>query len=107
VLIRWLFYPDLGDPLSGVLIPMGPDHGGPHSEEWVFHLQFMAGDESAFDDNVVMERMRLVLGLPDFNPKIHLISRWALDGILASRLRAGNVFLLGDAWCQAATQIAQ
>jgi 2,4-dichlorophenol 6-monooxygenase len=97
VLIRWILNPDLGDPLSGVLIPMGPDHWGPDSEEWVFHLQFMTADESAFDDNVVMERMRFVLGLPDFNPKIHLISRRALDGILASRLRVGNVFLLGDA----------
>ncbi len=97
VLLRWLLNPDLGDPLSGVLVPMGPDHWGPHSEEWVFHLQFLAGDESAFDDNIVKQRMRLVLGLPDFEPKIHLISRWELDGLLAEKLRVGNVFLLGDA----------
>lgn len=97
VLLRWLINPDLGDPLSGVLVPMGPDHWGPNSEEWVFHLIFLPGDEGAFDDNIVMQRMRLVLGLPDFNPKVHLISRWWLEGILASQLRVGNVFLLGDA----------
>ena len=97
VLIRWLLNPDIGDPLSGVLVPMGPDHWGPHSEEWVFHLQFMPGDSRAFDDAAVKEQMRRVLGIPDFEPKIHLISRWALDGVLANRLRVGHVFLLGDA----------
>jgi 2,4-dichlorophenol 6-monooxygenase len=97
VLIRWLINPDIGDPLSGVLVPMGPDHWGPDSEEWVFHLIFPPNDDSAFDDSVVLARMRMVLGIPDFEPKIHLISRWSLEGILASTLRVNNVFMLGDA----------
>ena len=97
VLIRWIINPDMADGLSGVLVPMEPDHWGRHSEEWVFHLIFPPNDESAFDDNVVLQRMRKVLGIPDFNPKVHLISRWSLEGIVADRLRVGNVFLLGDA----------
>lgn len=96
VLIRWLLNPEIGDPLSGVLVPMGPDHWGPQSEEWVFHLQFMTGDPRAFDDAAVLEQMRRVLGIPNFHPEIHLISRWTMEGIVAQRLRVGNVFLPGD-----------
>jgi 2,4-dichlorophenol 6-monooxygenase len=60
-------------------------------------LNFLLGDERALDNAFVLERMRQVLGLPHFEPKIHAISRWSLEGLLASRLRVGNVFLLGDA----------
>ena len=38
VLIRWLWLPDGG--AMGVLVPMGPRHWGPESEEWVFHLNY-------------------------------------------------------------------
>jgi 2,4-dichlorophenol 6-monooxygenase len=96
VLIRWLLHPDIGDPLSGVLVPMGPEHWGPQSEEWVFHMQFLHGDSRAFDDAFVVEHMHRILGIPDFHPEIHVISRWEMEGIVASRLRVGNVFLLGD-----------
>lgn len=96
VLIRWLINPDIGDPLSGVLVPMGPEHWGPQSEEWVFHLTFPYGDPRASDEAAIKEQMGRVLGIPDFQPEIHLISPWSLEGIVASRLRVGNVFLLGD-----------
>jgi 2,4-dichlorophenol 6-monooxygenase len=75
---------------------MGPDRWGPQSEEWVFHLTFPPGDPRADDDAVVLEQMRRVLGIPDFHPEVHVISRWSLEGLVASRLRVGNVFLLGD-----------
>jgi 2,4-dichlorophenol 6-monooxygenase len=96
VLIRWLLNPDIGDPLSGVLVPMGPHNWGPQSEEWVFHLTFPYGDPRASDDDAIMEQIRRVLGIRDFHPEIHLISRWSIEGIVAARLRVGNVFLLGD-----------
>jgi 2,4-dichlorophenol 6-monooxygenase len=96
VLIRWLLHPDIGDPLSGVLVPMGPEHWGPQSEEWVFHMQFLHGDARAFDDAFVVEHMQRILLIPDFHPEIHVISRWEMEGIVASHLRVGNVFLLGD-----------
>jgi 2,4-dichlorophenol 6-monooxygenase len=41
--------------------------------------------------------MRRVLGVPDLAAEVHVISRWTLEGIVASRLRSGRVFLLGDA----------
>ncbi len=97
VLIRWLLNPDFGDPLSGALVPMGPQHWGPQSEEWVFHLLYPFGDPRASDDDAVKEHMSRVLGIPDFQPEIHLMSRWSIEGIVASQLRVGNVFVLGDA----------
>ena len=98
VLIRWLVNPDFGGSIaSGVLVGMGPDHWGTRSEEWVLHIQFPVDDESAFDDAKVLDRMRAVLGLPDFAPKIHCISRWTLEGVVANEFQAGRVFLVGDA----------
>ena len=98
VLIRWLVNPDFGGSIaSGVLVGMGPDHWGTKSEEWVLHIQFPMSDESAFDDAKVLDRMRAVLGLPDFAPKIHYISRWTLEGVLANEFHKGRVFLVGDA----------
>ena len=95
VLIRWLWLPDLG--LMGTLVPMGPDHWGPESEEWVFHLNYENQDTRALDDAQVVENMKLALGLPDLDPKVHVVSRWSIEGILADRFRVGNVFLVGDA----------
>lgn len=55
VLIRWLVNPDFGGSwASGVLVGMGPDNWGSKSEEWVFHLQFAADDQDAFDDEKVI-----------------------------------------------------
>ncbi|WP_050418968.1 FAD-dependent monooxygenase [Bradyrhizobium tropiciagri] len=98
VLLRWLVNPDFGGSLaSGVLVPMGPDHWGTRSEEWVFHLQFAFDDEGAFDDAKVLDRMRKASGIPDFAPKIHYISRWTMEGVLADKFHSGRVFLVGDA----------
>ena len=98
VLIRWLINPDFGGSwASGVLVAMGPEHWGTESEEWVYHLQFGFDDSAAFDDAKILERLRVTLGIPGFQPKIHYISRWEMEGVLAEKFRAGRVFLLGDA----------
>lgn len=95
VLIRWLWLPELG--VMGTLVPMGPDHWGPASEEWVFHLNYENQDTRALDDAQVIANMKAALGLPDLDPKVHVVSRWSIEGILADRFRAGRVFLVGDA----------
>lgn len=97
VLIRWYINPDIGDALSCVLVPMGPTRWGPDSEEWVFHLTFPSDDERTLDDAKIVAHMRQVLGLSDFEPEIHLISRWTVEGTVASRLNVGRVFIMGDA----------
>jgi 2,4-dichlorophenol 6-monooxygenase len=98
VLIRWLVNPDFGGSFaSGVLVPMGPNNWGTKSEEWVLHLQFAMDDESARDDSKVLERMRATLGIPDFAPVIHYISRWTMEGVLANKFQSGRVLVVGDA----------
>jgi len=95
VLIRWLWIPALG--AMGTLVPMGPDHWGPDSEEWVFHLNYEHQDTRALDDAQVVANMKAALGLRDLDPKVHVVSRWSIEGILADRFRVGRVFLVGDA----------
>jgi 2,4-dichlorophenol 6-monooxygenase len=98
VLIRWLVNPDFGGSwASGILVPMGPDHWGTKSEEWVFHMQYATDDPEAMQEDKVMDRMRATLGIPDFSPQVFRISSWVMEGVIAERFRAGRVFLLGDA----------
>ncbi|WP_042366465.1 FAD-dependent monooxygenase [Streptacidiphilus neutrinimicus] len=95
VLIRWLWLPDLGIP--GVLVPMGPDHWGPDSEEWVFHLNYGAEDTRALDDASVLADLRKALGLTEDQVTVHMISRWSLEGVVADGFRRGRVLIAGDA----------
>ena len=95
VLIRWIWVPHLG--VLAVLVPMGPHHWGPESEEWVFHLNYPFDDPWALDDAQVEADMRVALGIGDHPIEVHKITRWSLEGIVASQLRVGRVFLVGDA----------
>jgi 2,4-dichlorophenol 6-monooxygenase len=95
VLIRWIWLPRDGS--QAVLVPMGPDNWGPHTEEWVFHLNYQTQDTRALDDAQVEEDMRQALGVGDHPVTIHKISRWALEGILAAKFQVGRTFLAGDA----------
>jgi len=95
VLIRWIWIPTLG--VLATMVPMGPDHWGPASEEWVFHLNYENADTRALDDAQVVAHMKDALGLPDLDAKVHVVSRWSMEGVLADRFRVGRVFLVGDA----------
>ena len=95
VLIRWIWHPEMA--AMGVLVPMGPNHWGPQSEEWVYHLNYPFDDPRALDDARVEADMRMALGIGDHPIKIHRISRWALEGVVANRFRVGRVFVAGDA----------
>lgn len=95
VLIRWLILPTTG--ALAVLVPMGPTRWGPDSEEWVFHLNYPSDDPRSLDDAVIEADMRAGLGIGDHPVEIHKISRWSLEGVVASRFQVGRVFLLGDA----------
>ncbi|MGP3936822.1 FAD-dependent monooxygenase [Nonomuraea sp. KM88] len=95
VLIRWLTLPHTGG--GATMVPMGPDHWGPDSEEWVVHLNYATDDPRGLDDNQVITDLRTALGLPDHPLTVHLITRWSIEGVVADRFRDGRVFLLGDA----------
>ncbi len=93
VLIRWIFSPQAG--VLVVMVPMGPDHWGPDSEEWVIHLNYPV--DCAQSDAQVEADARRALGIGDLPMEIHKITRWSVEAVIASEFRAGRVFLLGDA----------
>jgi 2,4-dichlorophenol 6-monooxygenase len=95
VLIRWIFSPQAGALV--VMVPMGPQRWGPASEEWVVHLNYPADDPRAQSDEKVEADVRSALGIGDLPMRIHKITRWSVDAVLASSFRVGRVFLLGDA----------
>jgi 2,4-dichlorophenol 6-monooxygenase len=95
VLIRWIWCPAIGE--HAVLVPMGPDHWGPNSEEWVFHVSYQGDNIKDLTDDQVEKNLRLALGLGDLPIKVHKITRWAMEGVLATKFREGRVFLVGDA----------
>ncbi len=95
VLIRWIWCPAIGE--MAVLVPMGPNHWGPDSEEWVFHVTYQGEGPKNLTDERIEQNMRLALGIGDLPMTIHKITRWAMEGVLASKFRANRVFLVGDA----------
>ena len=95
VLLRWVWCPSNGK--LAVLAPMGPTRWGGESEEWVVHLNYEFEDERAFDDDAVLEDLRVALGIGDHPIDVKLITRWTVGGVLADRFRRGRVFVVGDA----------
>ena len=95
VLIRWIWLPETA--ALAVLVPMGPKHWGPISEEWVFHMNYPNEDPRALDDGRVEADMRAALGIGDHPLTIYKISRWTLEGVLANKFREDRIFLVGDA----------
>ena len=97
VLIRWIVHAQHGGAFS-VLVPMGPDHWGAQSEEWVFHMNYPPHLEPLFaTDDMAVAMMRERLGLPELDVRVHIVTRWQLEGLVAPTTRVGRVFLLGDA----------
>jgi 2,4-dichlorophenol 6-monooxygenase len=95
VLIRWIWVVERG--VLAVLVPMGPNHWGPQSEEWVFHMNYTSDDPRALDDAKVIADMREALGIGDHPVTVHKVSRWSLEGVVASRFQVDRVFMVGDA----------
>ena len=77
------------------MVPMGPKHCGPQSEEWVIHLNYPA--DTAQSDARVEADVRTALGIGDLPMEVHKITRWSMDAVLASSFQVGRVFLIGDA----------
>ena len=95
VLIRWHYIPEISAMV--VMVPMGPGKWGTQSPEWVVHLNYPNDDPRTFDDAKVEEDLRSALGIGDHPIRIHKISTWAAEGIIADRFAEGRVFLCGDA----------
>ena len=98
VLIFYFINPDgQGQWAGGGLVKTGPLRWDRHSESWVFMREVSADDPEVIDEVSVAARMRELLRLPDFNPVVHKIGRWDVEGVVAARYRDGRAFLAGDA----------
>jgi 2,4-dichlorophenol 6-monooxygenase len=95
VLIRWLLSPQSG--VYVVMVPMGPTRWGPDSEEWVIHINYPVDDPRAHSDEKVEADVRQSLGIGDMPMRVHKITRWSVDAVMADRFQVDRVFLLGDA----------
>jgi 2,4-dichlorophenol 6-monooxygenase len=95
VLLRWLMSPQTG--VGVVMVPMGPERWGRHSEEWVIHLNYPVDDPNAQSDAKVEADVRTSLGIPDLPMEIHKITRWSVEAVMADRYSEGRVYLAGDA----------
>jgi 2,4-dichlorophenol 6-monooxygenase len=92
-IITWFLNPYRQD-LSGTLLEMGPTWGR-GCEEWALH--FVPGGPGPLDEHAAAARIREVLGLPGLELKLHGLTRWTVEGVLADRYRVGRVLLAGDA----------
>jgi 2,4-dichlorophenol 6-monooxygenase len=98
VLIFYFMNPDgNGMWAGGGLVKTGPERWDRHSESWVFMRELGPDEPDEIDETNVVERMRELLRIPDFNPEIRKIGRWEVQGVAAERYREGRVFLAGDA----------
>ena len=96
-LITWFLNPEGGSSWgAGALVQVGPTWGR-HSEEWVLHFGFLPNDPARFNEDTLVPKIRELLRLPDLQPKVHRISHWELDRVVAERWREGDIFLAGDA----------
>ncbi len=95
VLIRWILSPQSG--VGVVMVPMGPERWGPESEEWVIHLNAPLGAPGWESEEQVQVAAREAMGIGDHAMRIHKITRWAVDAVMASAFSAGRVHLVGDA----------
>jgi 2,4-dichlorophenol 6-monooxygenase len=87
----------LGAVHRGTLVQMGGGGWGRDNRDWVYSFSRRPEDPSEVDDGLVTEAIRRMLGLPELDLKVLRISRWRVEGVLASRYRSGRVFVVGDA----------
>jgi len=86
-----------GQWAGGGLVKTGPTRWDRHSESWVFMREVSADDPDAMDEPKMIAAMRDLMRLADFDPVIHKVGRWDVQGVVAARYRMGRVFLAGDA----------
>lgn len=81
---------------GGALVKMGPTWDR-RSEEWLLHFGFPVTDDTRFEEEALVPRVRQLLKLPDLQMEVLKISHWVLERTLASKYSEGRVFLAGDA----------
>jgi 2,4-dichlorophenol 6-monooxygenase len=65
------------------MVAMGPKKFDRHSEEWVFHFAFQPNDPD-FNEGDIVPRIRHLLRIPDLDIKVHKVSHWIVEAVLAN-----------------------
>jgi 2,4-dichlorophenol 6-monooxygenase len=96
-ILTWIFNPEYPDHLDfgAVLLPLGPQRWGRHSEEWL--LAVSRPDLDGSQPEKMLQWASEALGLPDLRPEVLGVSEWHLERFLLDDFRVGRVFLMGDA----------
>lgn len=95
-LITWFLNPESPALTGAALVEMGPTWGR-RSEEWALHFALPPGDPARGDTAALVERIRLVLRVPELPVEVLAVNHWMIEGVLAERYRQGRIFLAGDA----------
>ncbi len=93
------FISPMADPNSwgsGALGKIGPPYDRT-CREWLLHSAVRPGDPESLDDEILVTRIRNLLGLPRLPVEILGKAPWTVQGLLANRYRFDRVFLAGDA----------
>jgi 2,4-dichlorophenol 6-monooxygenase len=94
VLMTHIISPDGG---VSVVVATGPDWGLV-SDEWALHFRVPPGVEVDLGTEAIAAKVREVLKLPqDLRIRVHHVSEYRPEAVVARRFRAGRVFLAGDA----------
>ncbi|GGT15231.1 MULTISPECIES: FAD-dependent monooxygenase [Streptomyces] len=94
VLMTHIFSPDQG---VSVVVATGPDWGLA-SDEWALHFRVPPGAEVDLGHEAIAVKVREVLTLPgDLAVRVHHVSEYRPEAVVARSFRSGRVFLAGDA----------
>lgn len=97
VLLYYFIDPHGHGTFRGAMCAMGPTDWGGDSTEWALHQAFAYGDPAAKDEALLMDRARDMLGLPELELDVHVVSHWEFEGVTAKAFRKGDVFIVGNA----------
>ncbi|MFC0431927.1 FAD-dependent monooxygenase [Kutzneria buriramensis] len=78
------------------MVAAGPSWGLA-SEEWALHFNLPPGGTVDLSTEAVAARVRELLKLPELSLRIHHVSEYLPEAVVARSFRVGRVFLAGDA----------
>jgi 2,4-dichlorophenol 6-monooxygenase len=98
--MRIILHPDQvsvsGQLHTGALLTFGPNHWDGRSEEWGVAWSYQPDDPERHNEEQIIPRIKAFLKI-DVPIKVHRVSHWYLESLVADKFQAGRVFIAGDA----------
>ena len=96
-LLTYFISPAGQGSFAGALLGLGPGRWGAESPQWSLAMAFRIGDPAGLDHDALLTRAKTMIGLPGLAMRVHSVSHWQFEGVVAEKFRVGPVFLVGDA----------